>query len=146
MGSELPFQWQLTRSRRKTVALQVKHGEVHVRAPLKFSGRLIEEFVVSRADWVMHQLVEQARKAQEIHAICHGATLPFMDGSLMLEVTPHNRNRVTHGDNTLLIQTRHTDQAKIQKQVEQWFKQQCQEGQASVRWSWEEEKETKEDI
>ncbi len=51
------FQYQLVRSRRKTIAIHVKpQGMVEVRAPLKMSGADIERFVASKEDWVNKHL------------------------------------------------------------------------------------------
>lgn len=52
-----PFPYRLIRSKRKTLAIQVRPGhEVLVRAPFFVSKQAIDSFVKSRADWVIRHL------------------------------------------------------------------------------------------
>lgn len=47
--------FQLTRSKRKTLAIYVKpDGSVEVKAPLKMAEKTIENFVEEKADWIDH--------------------------------------------------------------------------------------------
>ncbi|MBV0932252.1 M48 family metallopeptidase [Marinobacterium weihaiense] len=59
--------YRLLRSaRRKTLAIQVREGEVIVRAPQRARRADIESFVHSRRDWILHH---QACQQQAIQAI-----------------------------------------------------------------------------
>ncbi len=59
--------YQLLRSaRRKTLAIQVRDGEVLVRAPVRASRAAIEAFVRSRADWIRQH---QQRQRHEIDTL-----------------------------------------------------------------------------
>jgi len=48
--------YTLNRSKRKTLALYVRNGEVEVRAPLKASKRDIDKYVVSKEKWIKDKL------------------------------------------------------------------------------------------
>ena len=59
--------YKLIRSRRLTLSLQVKNGEVIVRAPLKTSRKAINDFVESHSAWIEKQLKKEkdAKKAAQ---------------------------------------------------------------------------------
>lgn len=58
--------YTLVRSRRRTLSLEVtRTGQVVVRAPLRASKRVIDEFVQSRQDWLRTHLARQARYLAE---------------------------------------------------------------------------------
>lgn len=46
----------VTRTPRKTIAIQIKAGGIYVRAPLHMSGIEIECFLVSKSDWIRRHL------------------------------------------------------------------------------------------
>ena len=56
-------EYQLVRSRRKTVALTVKRdGSLEVRAPWKLSRKWIDGFVAQKEGWIQKKTEELARK------------------------------------------------------------------------------------
>ena len=73
----LPFTYQIIRSDRKTVALQIgAGGQVLVRAPRRMTEAQIREFVESKASWVMGHLAKREQQAkqppitmEQIHAL-----------------------------------------------------------------------------
>ena len=56
--------YTLTRSKRKTIALYVRNGDIEVRAPLRMSKRDIEKFIASKEKWILDK-IKLSRK-QEI--------------------------------------------------------------------------------
>ena len=56
--------YELVRSRRKTLALEVaRDGRVIVRAPLRLSQKRIDDFVSQHASWIAeHQAIQQKRR------------------------------------------------------------------------------------
>ncbi len=56
------MQYRVIKSDRKTVALQVKAGEVIVRAPRSMSDGAIADFVVRHADWIRKKLATSQKK------------------------------------------------------------------------------------
>ena len=55
------MQYKLIRTDRKTLSLQVKSGEVVVRAPRHLPKAVIETFVRKHMDWIRTQLKKQAQ-------------------------------------------------------------------------------------
>lgn len=59
------MQYKLIRSDRKTVSLQVKNGELMVRAPRRLSKAAIEGFVHKHMDWIRRQLNKQSHSKEK---------------------------------------------------------------------------------
>ncbi len=60
--------YTVIKSRRKTLALQIKGGELIVRAPMQISAREIEKFVREHEDWIEKHLErsrESAKRAEQ---------------------------------------------------------------------------------
>ena len=55
------MQYKLIRSDRKTVSLQIKNGELVVRAPRRLAKAAIEGFVRKHMDWIRKQLKKQTQ-------------------------------------------------------------------------------------
>lgn len=55
------MQYKLIRSDRKTVSLQVRNGEIVVRAPRRLSKSAIDRFVQKHADWIRKQQEKQSQ-------------------------------------------------------------------------------------
>lgn len=60
---ELNYQIKVS-SRRKTLSLELKHGQVTIRAPHWLTMEDIESFIVSKQDWLMDKLQQQADRPQ----------------------------------------------------------------------------------
>ena len=56
------MEYQLVRSRRKTIGIQVKDGNVIVRAPLRARQEEIDRFVEKSGAWIRKHLQEQEEK------------------------------------------------------------------------------------
>ena len=56
------MQYRVIKSDRKTVALQIKAGEVIVRAPRAMSDSAIADFVARHADWIQKKLTTMSQK------------------------------------------------------------------------------------
>ena len=57
------MKYKIIKSKRKTIGLEIRNGEVIVRAPMFFSARKIEQFVEEHRDWIEKHLAKV--KAQE---------------------------------------------------------------------------------
>ena len=57
--------FELIRSARRTIAVEIRNGRVTVRAPLRMSKAEIERFVASKADWINKHL-EVTRQRQSV--------------------------------------------------------------------------------
>ena len=58
------FEYELIRSRRRTLALEITRDcRILVRAPMRLSRARIDEFVSSRRDWIARHLAVQQQRA-----------------------------------------------------------------------------------
>ena len=55
------IQYQVIRSKRKTLSIQVRNGEVLVRCPYGLRERTIEDFVSSKQAWIKKHLLKQSQ-------------------------------------------------------------------------------------
>lgn len=55
--------YELIRSGRRTLALELRGGRVIVRAPYRISQATIDRFVASHADWIARGLAKQEARA-----------------------------------------------------------------------------------
>lgn len=56
--------YELIRSRRKTLALQIRDGKVIVRAPMHTGEKTVERFVQSNERWIRNRLAKEAAAEQ----------------------------------------------------------------------------------
>ena len=56
---DLGFDYEIKRSRRKSLCIQIKRGQVRVLAPLRYPAIHITEFVIQKQIWVRNKLAEQ---------------------------------------------------------------------------------------
>ena len=78
--------YQLIRSkRRKTLALQVKHGQVTVRAPYYVTTAFIDVFIQEKSTWLRNKLIEQQKTPQYCN-FRHGSNLLYLGEEVSLNV------------------------------------------------------------
>ena len=67
-------------SRRKTIALHTKNGELEVRAPIGATTDDIEEFILEKLDWVVKNLATSKRNAElrERFSVNYGDTVTYL--------------------------------------------------------------------
>lgn len=61
--------YKLIRSKRKTISLELRNGEVIVRAPNRMAKRDIELFVDKHADWIERHRVKAAQRKAALNAV-----------------------------------------------------------------------------
>lgn len=66
--SKVPFDYQITYSRRKTLCIQVKQGQVRVLAPRGYSKALIINFVQQKQNWIRDKLSQQSQLQEDADA------------------------------------------------------------------------------
>lgn len=103
MAMDLPFAYQITRSKRKTVAIYVRDGRADVRVPLQASNQWIEEFVQQKVRWVSKQIAEQRRKAAESFTLSHGAEILYLGRPVRIFITTNSRRGVVLRNGVLYI-------------------------------------------
>ncbi len=76
-------------SRRKTIALSLNaDGNLTVRAPLRTGKTVIEDVILRHRSWIIQkqQALAEAKASYPGVRICDGAVLPYLGGSLTLQI------------------------------------------------------------
>lgn len=140
MNSEIKY--QIVRSQRKTLSLQVKQGEVLVRAPHGIDEEFINTFIKQKWLWLKSKIAQQ----KEVDTLCcdfsEGSTL-FVFGQLTsLQFSFAKKSNVTltkniNNQQILTITFAQRNQQKlsnktvlataVKKQIEKFFKEQAEE-------------------
>jgi len=61
--------YQLIKTKRKTISLSVRDGKVIVRAPLRTARREADAFVKKHEDWIARQLEKDAARRRQVEAV-----------------------------------------------------------------------------
>ena len=120
------FDYEIVRSDRKTLSIEVHHQKVKVRAPKKAPDDWIESFVYQKAKWIARKLVEQAEKNESRIKLQTGEEVSFMGRQRVLEVT-QGANKIQLSDNELVIRTKELTHESMAKQLDRWLLNQAKE-------------------
>lgn len=136
------IEYKVVRSQRKTLSLQVRHGEVLVRAPYCVDETYIITLIQKKSAWLKAKIAQQSHIDDSRCDFSHGSTL-FLFGHLVtlditfakqarsflaegvnnqqvLHIVLAERNRKKLSNNLLLA-------TAVKKQIEKYFKQQAEE-------------------
>lgn len=116
---------RLIRSKRRTIALIVERdGSVTVRAPMKMSAKLIEEFVVKHADWVEKKQAEVANavpeKTKQYEA---GERFLFLGQEYPLEIVKTASKKLVLDDAFQLVES---EQKNAEIVFRNWYRRQAE--------------------
>ncbi|PKH85413.1 M48 family metallopeptidase [Colwellia sp. Bg11-28] len=147
------LEYKLIRSkRRKTLALQVKHGQVTVRAPHYVTSAFIDTFIQEKSAWLRSKLAEQ-QKTPDYCDFSQGSNLLYLGEKVILniciakksevyfshlviaEIEPKNYQEITTKQlNVAISEKIHSRlinplaiSKQIKKQLEVYFKQQAEQ-------------------
>lgn len=88
---EQNLSYQLHRVQRRSIGLVIRENGLSVRAPAWVAQGDIEAALRQKADWILQRLAEQERRnqapTQAPIAWQHGTVLPYLGGSLQLDLT-----------------------------------------------------------
>ncbi|KGJ90686.1 M48 family metallopeptidase [Colwellia psychrerythraea] len=88
------FEYQLIRSkRRRTLSLQVKYGQVTVRAPYSVSSTFIDSFIEEKSAWLRAKLVEQ-QSALDFCDYSQGSSLLYLGEQVSLNISIAKKSAV----------------------------------------------------
>jgi hypothetical protein len=95
--------YTLTRSRRKTIAIYIRDGQVEVRTPLRTPAREIERFLSEKQKWINTHLAESKLELQRKENF----TLNYGDKVLycgkQYTITPSSSGKIGIGSNNFYI-------------------------------------------
>jgi predicted metal-dependent hydrolase len=122
-----PFQYEILRSRRKTLVIYVKSGRVEVRSPLRASSSWIHSFLKEKTPWILEQLAAQKRKLRQRLVIADNRLVPFMGRSRRIQVILSDRQKVTLRGDYLYLFVRERNRHKLEDLFNGWLQEQARE-------------------
>lgn len=129
--------YKLIRSpRRKTLALQVKHGKITVRAPVYLCEQQISAFIMQKSSWLKLKIKQQNQQANVVkNQFSHNDTIWFLGEQKNLKITFQNSSQIINLNDELsvalasryrkLIDDEAKLASKVKQQLEQWLKEQA---------------------
>lgn len=115
------FDYQLVRSRRKTLSISVRGDRVVVRAPLRAPQYWIRSFVQEKADWIQRQLLLEQQRHAERPVIAPGNDFPYLGRPRRLLVQPGSPRRVALQDEQLWLYTDNPATDILQSMLLRWL-------------------------
>lgn len=120
--STTAFDYQIVRTKRKTVAIHVRNGAVEVRAPLRVSKHWINEFVVSKSNWVLKKLKE---KPQASIMIADGTIINFLGAPITISVLTASKKSAGVENHQLVLHVKENNPTHIKTLFIEWLKSQA---------------------
>ena len=129
----LGFDYQLRRSGRQSISIQVRNGEVRLAAPYSVDEQALHNWLLSKAPWVTGKIQQQRAQRMEVprRLYCTGEYWSLLDQQLKLTVSI---GAAAHceavGDNlqvTLSNRSRKTHSEQVRAALERWYQQQARE-------------------
>ena len=137
------MQYQLVRSKRKSISLQVVAGEVLVRAPLLTPLSFIQTLLSNKAAWIDNKVNQQLAAKVTQNQLNENGQLWFQGTCYPLVVCYGNKSSVTINENSIVINVRKratqyenslgtlatpntTSPERIKKALSLWLKQQAE--------------------
>ncbi|MCL2234051.1 MAG: M48 family metallopeptidase [Firmicutes bacterium] len=113
--------YKLRRSKRKTLVLKIEQGEVVVYAPLKFSADKINEFVISKSNWINGKLKKFENTKGIVEAVNNLEKLLLLDNAHDIELSETER-KIRFADGKLLVPKKYFDIQKRKNAIIKWLK------------------------
>ncbi len=121
------FDFDIKRSKRKTLAIIVKSGKVEVKSPLFIKKVDIYNFVAEKKSWIEKHLAEQEVKLTQKLVITDGYDVMFFGKPRRIEVIYAGKPKVEISDDRLLIYSRSNEPEVLEKHFSRWLKHQATE-------------------
>jgi predicted metal-dependent hydrolase len=121
----MPFEYEVVRARRKTLAIHIKGGKVTINSPMKASVAWISEFVSDNVSWIEGKIKDQLKKEREVLVLAEGREVPFLGKPRQLKVVVASRQKVQVSDEQLVVHTPSRD--KLEKVWGNWLLEQARE-------------------
>jgi len=85
--------YNLTRTNRKTLSLQIRQGELIVRSPLKLPIAEIEKFIESKQSWISKSMAQSKERVavKEAFSLNYGDSIPFRGSRYPIVAKEGNR-------------------------------------------------------
>jgi len=127
-ASELKYlECNVIRSRRKTLAIHIKHRNVEVRSPMWASRREITYFLEQNKQWIAQQLREESRRYRESLRIEKGRKIFFRARERIICFQESSKQKITVTRDKFIIQGPDLNAPRAHAQVEKFLQEKAQE-------------------
>lgn len=113
------MKYKLVRSKRKTLSICVKDGEVTVKAPKSSSVEYIEKFIAQKESWINKKLAEFKTRSGLLRPVLDGECV-MLDGNVIPIVISDGVKRAKLSDGALIVPE--TDGDAQKKAIAAWYK------------------------
>ena len=114
------IEYEIIRSDRKTLSIEVHHQKVKVRAPKRAPEDWIESFVYQKAKWIAKKLVEQDAKEQGRLKIIDGQVISFLGNNYTLCIE-QGANKIQLKGDVFYIRNKQLTDPSLKKQLDRWL-------------------------
>jgi predicted metal-dependent hydrolase len=123
----LSFNFEITRSNRKTLSIIIKSGNVEIKSPIYIPEVDIYRFILEKQHWIEKHLAEQEVKLTQKLVITDGYNVMFFGKPRRIEVIYAGTPKVDITDDRLLIYSRSNEPEALEKHFSKWLKHQASE-------------------
>ncbi len=123
----LSFNFEITRSNRKTLSIIIKSGKVEIKSPIYMPEVDIYRFILEKQHWIEKHLAEQEVKLTQKLVITDGYDVMFFGKPRRIEVIYAGTPKVDITDDRLLIYSRSNEPEALEKHFSKWLKHQASE-------------------
>lgn len=117
----LPFEYEVLRSKRKTLVVHVRHQQVQVRAPKFVSDKEVRQFVVTHQQWILSKLEQKASHDAQRLDLRNGGRIFYKGRSLRVIIVQASLDSVSTTDSEFRISTRSATQGSAAKTLQRWL-------------------------
>lgn len=128
---DIPY--TLTRSKRQSLSIQIKQGQVMVKAPVGYPVARIEQFLAQKKDWItQHSQASQAQQAQKAQfTLAYGDTIAYRGQAVTLiasdkpTASGHNHPPIYSPETQCLHLPPGLNAEQLKASCIHWYKQQA---------------------
>lgn len=116
-----PFSYEVQRSKRKTLAIYIRHRKVVVRCPLRASALELRQFVSANQQWIEKRLLEESLRDKELLRIERGGKIFCRARELEIVFKQGRKQRILISLDQFIIQGHKLNATKARIQVEDYL-------------------------
>lgn len=120
-----PRDYQLLRSRRRSVAIHVRGDTVEVRAPHRVPQYWIDEFVTEKSGWIEKRLREETERHQQRYCLADGHRIPFLGEPHDIRIAAATRNRIERHEQCISLHLRQHSSDYLLRAFQRWISTQA---------------------
>jgi len=117
---------EVVRSKRKTLAIHIKHRKVEVRSPLRASQREIRAFLESNKQWIDEKLRDESRRYHESLRIENGRKIFYRARERKIVFREGTKQNIVVTQEQFIIQGPNLTPERARQQVEAFLLEQAE--------------------